>query len=106
MSEAKHTPGRLEIVGATHLVIFGEKGGNICTACSPRKRTVAEYTPSKKDDRDFDEACANAQYIRRAWNTHALLLEACKAYLYGRADDRECERMMRDAIAAAEEGGR
>lgn len=43
--------------------------------------------------------CAELQALRRS---HALLLEACKAYYYGRKPERECEAMMRDAILAAE----
>lgn len=94
MSEAKHTPGQIEIVGATYLVIFGEQGGNICAVSSPRREVSVEYHAAKMGDDDFHEACANAQQLKLAWNSYAALYEACKralAVLEGRCDDLKVE---------------
>lgn len=73
---ARHTQGVAEVVGATHVVIFGEHGGNICTVSSPHKSSAIDYVPVSIGDPDFKEACANAKRIQTAWNCHDNLLAA------------------------------
>lgn len=55
------------------------------------------YTANNQKSRT-DENLANARLISAAPD----LFEACKAFLYGQAEPRECEAMMRAAIAKAE----
>ncbi len=105
MSKGTRTPGQIEIVGASHLAIFGEHGANICTVTSPRQSASAEYTKLELGDPDFHEACANAAFLRTAWNCHDELLAACEqalANLKDRgAEDGETGDQLRDAIAKA-----
>lgn len=107
---AGHTKLPWEVVGASHVVSFGKAGGNICSMSSPRRERSVEYHASKIGDKDFREACANAEFIVRAVNCHDDLLAACKAFVepWNRGGDWESNityetyNNARKAIAKAE----
>jgi hypothetical protein len=74
-------------------------------ACEDAAVITSEYgmiAVTVDDVGDESEQNANARLISAAVD----LLEACKNYVYGHKDARECEAEMKAAIAKAEGGGR
>lgn len=68
MSESKHTPGELGLLGpAEGCYLIGPRGFFIGEA-------IAEVVPAPN-------ALANAERIVRTWNAHDELLEACRLAL-------------------------
>ena len=77
MSEAKHTPGPLEIVGATRLWILDEPGGAVCIIANPDCPTSADFQEVRLKDARWKEAMANADRLMLCWNSHDALVAAC-----------------------------
>jgi hypothetical protein len=78
---AKHTPGEWyskETSSGQALIISEHNGHNVAVAYAPEDGPLLASAPA--------------------------LLEACKNYVYGHKDARECEAEMKAAIAKAEGG--
>lgn len=74
MTNQKHTPGKLESVGATKIWIMGRVGGAVCIVAEPECKSSIDFTEVSLSSKRWDEAMANAARLIECWNSHDALL--------------------------------